>query len=65
MHREDVVDPAENGIDNSRMKLTECAVPGVVGNCLDACPCLVQRFSRVKAWANLRAAGQPTPLRAA
>ena len=49
MHREDVVDPAENGIDNSRMKLTECAVPGVVGNCLDACPCLVQRFARVKA----------------
>ena len=39
----------KNGIDNSRMKLTECAVPGVVGNCLDACPCLVQRFARVMA----------------
>ena len=37
VHGEDVVDPAVGRINNPRIKLTECAVPGVVGNDLDAC----------------------------
>ena len=37
VHGEDVVDPAVGRINNPRMKLTECAVPRVVGNDLDAC----------------------------
>ena len=37
VHGEDVVDPPVGGIDHPRMKLTERAVPGVVGNDLDTC----------------------------
>ena len=63
VHGEDVVDPAGGRINNPRMKLTEFAVPRVVGNDLDACHS--SAFHTSMDSANLRASALDNPFRLA